>query len=69
VKQIYVCISFRPQVRLMLHEDIVKVFDATLLDSDECLLHYYDFRHSLNVIPFPFFGHLTKLIVHKFRQH
>jgi hypothetical protein len=28
----------------------VKLFDATLLDSSECHLHYYDFRHSLNVI-------------------
>ena len=29
---------------------LLKLFDATLLDSTECHLHYYDFRHSLNVI-------------------
>jgi hypothetical protein len=33
----------------MLRENIVKTFfDANLLDSNECHLHYYDFRHSLN---------------------
>ena len=26
------------------------LFEATLLDSDECHLHYYDCRHSLNAI-------------------
>ena len=30
----------------------LKLFDATLLDSSECHLHCYDFRHSLNVISF-----------------
>ena len=30
---------------------LLKLFDATLLDSNECHLHYYDCRHSLNAIP------------------
>ena len=34
----------------MPHENIVAVFDATLLDSNECHLHSYDFQHSSNVI-------------------
>ena len=31
---------------------LLKLFDATLLDSNECHLHDYDFRHSLIVISF-----------------
>ena len=31
---------------------LLKLFDVTLLDSSECYLYYYDFRHSLNVISF-----------------
>jgi hypothetical protein len=31
-------------------QQILLWFDDTLLDSNECHLHYYDFRHSLNVI-------------------
>ena len=31
---------------------LLKLFDATLLDSNECHLHYYDFEHSLNVFLF-----------------
>ena len=31
---------------------LLKLFDVTLLDPSECHLHYYDFRHSLNVIYF-----------------
>ena len=31
---------------------LLMFFDATLLDFSECHLHYYDFRHSLNVISF-----------------
>ena len=38
----------------MPYEDTVEVIYATLLDSSECHLHYYDFRHSLDVISFFF---------------
>jgi hypothetical protein len=31
----------------MLRETLLDLFDATLLDSNECHLHYHDFRHSL----------------------
>ena len=58
---------FKPSVRLMLREDIVEVFYATLLDSSEYHLHYYDFSHSLNYFLF-IFGHSTKLIFQKFRH-
>ena len=46
---------------------LFKLFDATLLDSSECHLHYRDFRHSLNAISF--MGvHSTKSISQKFRH-
>ena len=44
---------------------LLKLFDATLLDSSECHLHYCDFRHSLDVI-FLIFGHSTKSMSYKF---
>jgi hypothetical protein len=28
---------------------LLKLFDTTMLDSSECHLHYYEFKHSLNV--------------------
>ena len=31
---------------------LLKLFDATLLGSNKCHLHYYDFRHSLNIVSF-----------------
>ena len=49
---------------------LLKLFDTIVLDSSECHLHYYDFKHSLK-----FFlnnleggGHRMKLISHKFKH-
>ena len=46
---------------------LLKSFDATLLDSCECHLHYCDFKHFLNIISF-IFGHSTKQISQKLRH-
>ena len=56
-----------PKVCLLLVCHLLKLFNATLLDSSECHLHYCDFRHSLNVISF-LGGHSMKLISQKFRH-
>ena len=56
-----------PKDRLLLYVRVLlcaRVIRSGLCEK-LCHLHYYDFRHSLNVI---FFEHSTKIISHKFRH-